>query len=36
MTRALKDAFAWQPVYAAVIVVVMLGYIPGTFSGPSF
>jgi very-long-chain (3R)-3-hydroxyacyl-CoA dehydratase len=30
MTRALKDAYAWQPVYAAVIVVVMLAYIPGT------
>jgi very-long-chain (3R)-3-hydroxyacyl-CoA dehydratase len=36
MTTALKDAYSWQPVYAAVIVVVMLGYIPGTASVLSF
>lgn len=36
MTRALKDAYAWQPVYAAVIVGVMLGYIPGKAFALSF
>ena len=30
MKNALKEAYAWQPVYAAFIVAVMVGYIPGT------
>lgn len=30
MKKALKEAYAWQPVYAAFIVAVMIGYIPGT------
>jgi Protein tyrosine phosphatase-like protein, PTPLA len=27
--NALKDAYAWQPLYAAFIVAVIIGYIPG-------
>ena len=30
MKNALKEAYVWQPVYAAFIVAVMVGYIPGT------
>jgi hypothetical protein len=30
MKNALIEAYAWQPVYAAFIVAVMVGYIPGT------
>jgi len=30
MKNALNEAYAWQPVYAAFIVAVMVGYIPGT------
>jgi hypothetical protein len=33
--NALKDAYAWQPLYAAFIVVIMISYIPGILY-PSF
>jgi hypothetical protein len=29
MKNALKEAYEWQPAYAAFIVAVIVGYIPG-------
>jgi hypothetical protein len=28
-TSALKEAYAWNPLYAAFMAAVMVGYIPG-------